>query len=323
MQRAGTAMVVLAFGALLACRAAPVQGMVKGADPVVVELGELRATRSEVDRRFRIAAALLARRSGTTLDAQEPAVLARLREQFLDQYATGLVLLQEARRRQLEVSDAEVERALGELFASREDEAEFLARVAPFDGASALLREIVQDEETVELLTEVMLREIRIPPGDVITLHHDVKDQLATAEEVCVRHIQTDSVAAAERIRAALEAGESFAALAAAHSTDAATADKGGDLGCFERGPAGYRSAFERAAFLAEEGAVVGPVASRLGQHVLIVYEHKPPRVPTLNEAYAMIERDLALEQLPERLQALISASGITMFPENFLATDE
>ena len=233
------------------------------------------------------------------------------------------MLLEEARRRQLEVSDTQVDQALGELFDSSEDEAEFLGRVSPPGGSPVLLRNLVRDEETVELLTEVILQEIRIPPGDVITLHHDVKDQLATAEEVCVRHIQTESIAAAERVRAALEAGESFATLAATHSTDTATADSGGDLGCFERGPAGYRSEFERAAFLAEEGTVVGPVASRFGQHLLIVYEHRTPRAPTLNEAYAMIERDLALEQLPARLQALISDSGISVYPENYRTTDE
>ena len=323
MRRAGTVVVVATLGALLACRAAPVQSMAASTDPVVIELGDLRATRTDVDRRFRIAASLLARRQGTTLDDQDPAVLARLREQYLEQYATQLVFLQEARRRQLEVSDTQVDQALGELFDSGEDEAEFLGRVSHPDVSQGLLRTVVRDEETVELLTEVMLQEIRIPPGDVITLHHDVKDQLATAEEVCVRHIQTESIAAAERIRAALEAGSSFAVLAAAHSTDKASADLGGDLGCFGRGPSGYRSEFERAAFLAEEGAVVGPVASRFGQHVLIVYEHRTPRAPTLNEAYAMIERDLALEQLPERLQALISDSGVSVYPENYGTTDE
>ena len=181
----------------------------------------------------------------------------------------------------------------------------------------------MRDEETVKLLTEVMLQEIRIPPGDVITLHHDVKDQLATAEEVCVRHIQTDSIQTAEDILAALDAGANFAELAQEHSTDEASAGTGGDLGCFERGAAGFRSDFERAAFLAEVDKVVGPVGSRFGQHVLVVYEHRMPRPPTLNEAYAMIERDLALEQLPERLQALVSDSGISVYPENFRATDQ
>ncbi len=56
---------------------------------------------------------------------------------------------------------------------------------------------------------------------------------------------------------------------------------------------------------------------------MFIVYEHKMPRAPTLNEAYAQIERELALEQLTQRLQALVSDSGIRVYPDTFrVSTD-
>ncbi len=168
-----------------------------------------------------------------------------------------------------------------------------------------------------------MVAEIRIPPGDVITLHHDVKDRIATPEEVCVRHIQTDTVEAANGVLTELEQGADFAELAKAHSTDEASAPMGGDLGCFDRSHSAARSEFERVAFAAEENKVVGPVASRFGHHVLVVYEHRMPRAPTLNEAYATIERDLALEQLPGRIQALIDASGLNIYPDRFHAAAE
>ena len=42
------------------------------------------------------------------------------------------------------------------------------------------------------------------------------------------------------------------------------------------------------------------------------------PREPTLNEAYAQIERDLALEKLPERLQALIEDSGVRVYADRY-----
>ena len=78
MQRAGTVVVLVTLGALLAFRSAPVQSMAARTDPVVIELGDFRATRADIDRRFRIAAGLLARRQGMTLDDQDPAALARL-----------------------------------------------------------------------------------------------------------------------------------------------------------------------------------------------------------------------------------------------------
>ncbi len=305
--------------------AAALSGETRGgsADPVVIEFGDRVVTRAEVEHRFQIAIRLLARRQGISLTDQDPSVIAALRDQYLDKYASELALLQEAGRRQLAVSPARVDEALSKLFASEDDENEFLDDAPLNDGGHELLRGVVRDEQTIELLTEVMLEEIQIPPGDVITMHHDVKDRLATPEEFCVRHIQTDSPDAASDIREELEQGADFANLAARRSTDTASADTGGDLGCFERSHSASLSEFEDAVFSAEEGELVGPVASRHGYHMLVVYEHKMPRAPTLNEAYAQIERELALEQLPERLQALVSDSGISVRPGTFrISTD-
>jgi len=268
----------------------------ESSDSIVIELGDRAITRSEVDARFQVAVQLLARRQGISLADQDPAVIAALRDQYLDKYANELVFLQEAQRRQL--------------VASEEVENEF--------SDETLLRRIVRDEQTIALLSESMLQDIRIPPGDVITLHHDVKDSLATPEEICVRQIQTDSADAANNVRAELELGADFTELAIEQSTDAASARNGGDLGCFERSHSASRSEFEKSAFAAEEDQLVGPVESRLGHHVFIVYEHRMPRAPTLNEAYARIERELALEQLPQRLQALVSESGIRVHPDTF-----
>ena len=306
---------VLLVAALTIAAALPTETYGGNADPVVIELGDQVITRTEVDARFQVAIRLLARRQGISLAEQDPSVIAGLRDQYLDKYASELVFLQEARRRQLEVSGEQVEQVLGQLIASEEGENGF------FD--DALMSRVVRDEQIIALLSEAMLQEIRVPPGDVITMHHDVKDSLATPEEICVRHIQTGSAAAANDVRAELELGADFTELAIEHSTDAASAGNGGDLGCFERSHSASRSEFEKSAFAAEEDQLVGPVESRLGHHVFIVYEHRMPRAPTLNEAYAQIERELALEQLPQRLQALVSDSGIRVHPDTFrVSTD-
>ena len=303
------------IAALMIAAVLPAETYGGDANPVVIELGGQVITRTEVDARFQVAIWLLARRQGISLADQDPAVIAGLRDQYLDKYASELVFLQEARRRQLEASDEQVEQILGQLFASEKGETGFLD--------DALMRRVIRDEQTIALLSEAMLLDIRIPPGDVITMHHDVKDSLATPEEICVRHIQTDSADATNDVRAELELGADFTELAIEHSTDATSAGNGGDLGCFERSHPASRSEFEKAAFAAEEDQLVGPVESRLGHHVFIVYEHKMPRAPTLNEAYAQIERELALEQLPQRLQALVSDSGIRVYPDTFrVSTD-
>ena len=283
-------------------------------DPVVIEYGNQLVTRAEVDRRFQIAVRLLAHRLDIVLADQDPTAIANLRDQYLDKYARELAFLRAAEGRQLVVSDVQVGLAFDKLLTDT-DANEF--------GDDVLLRRVVRDELTVELLTEIMLQEIRIPPGDVITMHHDVKDSLASHEDFCVRHVQVDSVATAADIRTKLEKGANFADVAASYSTDTTSAEKGGDLGCFKRVYSGSRTAFEKAVFAAEEGQLVGPVESELGQHIIVVYKHTMPRAPTLDEAYAEIERELALEQLPSRLQVLVTDSGIDIYPDAFRVTSD
>ena len=82
-----------------------------------------------------------------------------------------------------------------------------------------------------------------------------------------VRHILVEDEATALDAIAALNAGESFAALARAISTDPGSAARGGELG--EAYVGNYVLEFRRAIEAAEVGAIVGPVESEFGFHVL------------------------------------------------------
>jgi len=289
-------------------------------DPVVIELGETAVTRGELNDRFQVALALLARQQGISLAEQNPGVVERLRQQYLEKHASELVLLKEAARRNVTVESAEVDAALAEILGEG-GENEFVRPItARGVDAERLLLQIVRDDLTIQRLTEAMLAEIVVPAGDVFTLHHDIKEELATPATVCVRHIQSDTAESARAVRARLDEGADFVTLAAERSTDKASADSGGDLGCFEKGRSIVRSEFEEAAFAARTGDTVGPVKSERGYHVIYVYKHTPYHLPTLNEAYAELEQELRHEQLPKRINALMSDSGIRTYPQNFVA---
>lgn len=305
---------------LIACELAFANAV---SDPVVIELGDTAVTRSELNDRFQVAVRMLARQQGISLAEQDPAVIERLRVQYLDKHATELVMLQEAARRGIAVAPSGVDDHVAEILGAAGEKEVFVDafRESGIDGEK-LLRQIVQDEKMVQSLTEQILQEIVIPPGDVVTLHHDIKHTLMTPEEVCFRHIQSASAEAAEEILVALEHGADFAKLATDRSTDETSAGTGGDLGCFQKGHSAANSEFEKAAFAAKKGSVVGPVQSEFGYHVIKVYERKASHELTLNEAYDDIERELKHEQLPRRINALISESGIKLYPENFVASD-
>ncbi|MBL8154390.1 MAG: peptidylprolyl isomerase [Anaerolineae bacterium] len=84
-----------------------------------------------------------------------------------------------------------------------------------------------------------------------------------------VRHILVATEAEAQDIIAALNAGESFSALARAVSTDTGSGARGGELGWAP--VTQYVTEFADAVRAAELGAIVGPVKSEFGYHIIQV----------------------------------------------------
>lgn len=89
-------------------------------------------------------------------------------------------------------------------------------------------------------------------------------------KKVQVRHILVGNKELAEEIKKKIDDGEEFSKLAEEFS-ECPSKKRGGDLGWFGKGA--MVRPFEVAAFSAEEGAVVGPVKTEFGWHIIYVYE--------------------------------------------------
>ncbi len=130
-----------------------------------------------------------------------------------------------------------------------------------------------------------------------------VRDRRPAAGEIGARHIlirpaadgSLDSARAViEDLKARVEAGEDFAALAREYSADTGSGAQGGDLGTFGRGR--MVAPFEEAAFaLQNVGDLSDPVETRFGVH-LIQLTSRPER-PSLEESYESLRRQA--ERLP------------------------
>lgn len=278
------------------------------ADPVLIQLGDTHVKKSEFSRLFDVALRLLAHEQGIKLGDQNPEKVAALRKQYLNQRANEMTLVAEAERRNIKVGDEDVAAKFREALAA------ITAAGGPVD--EAVLRTLLKDKQRVSLLTEQLLAEIEVRPGEVMVMHHDLQDQLSTPEQICMRHIQVVDEATANKLLAELKAGADFAETARQNSTDAATAKNGGDTGCFAREHMIPSSDFERAAFNAKTGELIGPVSSEHGYHLLIVYERKKAEVPTLNQVYKDLEKEIRDGKLPEKLTAIRDASGVKTFPD-------
>lgn len=96
-------------------------------------------------------------------------------------------------------------------------------------------------------------------------LTQDISD---TMLHVHARHILVDSEQAALDVLRRLQSGEDFAALAASLSKDVTTREQGGDLGWFVEGEL-LEPVLTQVSFSLDDGQIGGPVATRLGYHII------------------------------------------------------
>jgi peptidyl-prolyl cis-trans isomerase C len=82
------------------------------------------------------------------------------------------------------------------------------------------------------------------------------------------RHILVPTEKACEDLKAEIEDGADFAAIAKQHS-QCPSGQRGGDLGEF--GPGQMVKEFDTVVFSAEVGKVVGPVKTQFGYHLIEV----------------------------------------------------
>jgi len=290
---------------------------------VVIQLADQQVTRDVFNARFEIAVRMLAMRQGIQYDGQDQAKTDMLRKQYLRQRASELVMLQQAEKLGVVVDDALIDASVADFYhkaGDGKDPKQVLQLVGFSDEAG--LRDYLGEMERIRLATDKLRDQIIVPPGDVMTMHHDLADQLVTPEQICMRQIAVADEQAARQLLDKLKGGSDFETLAKENSTDKKTAAKGGDMGCFEKEGMIARTDFENLAFTAKQGEVAGPVKSEFGHHLLLVYNRIAAHTPTLNEAYAELELEIRHEKLPDVLAELIDASGVQTFQDR-LGTQE
>jgi peptidyl-prolyl cis-trans isomerase C len=137
------------------------------------------------------------------------------------------------------------------------------------------------------------------PPADsVISAYYDAHQaEYMSEEQIKVRHIQLADERSAKDALDQLKHGADFAALAKKLSKDAATKDKGGDLGPVGHagffGSLGRQQAFADSAWHAPLHIVEGPLKTGLGWHVYEVTDKIPAKPRPLEEVKGVIVRQL------------------------------
>lgn len=237
-------------------------------------------------------------------------------KQTLERLILERLIRQEAKKQNISVSDAEIQKEADKIKSQFSTTDEFNKALKDSGMSMNDLNENIRLNELVRKLT---LKGVTISEEDIKKYFDENKDSLGTPARVKARHILVKTSDEASSALKRVRAGEDFAALAAALSTDAASKVNGGDLGFF--GPGEMDEAFERAAFALKVGEISEIVETTYGFHIIKVDAREEAKPATLEESREKIVEKLEAEKArptDEVISEIRAASNIKVFWEAY-----
>ena len=155
-----------------------------------------------------------------------------------------------------------------------------------------------------QLVMNGMMKQIVVTEEELKAYYEANKSQFQKGETVRAKHILVDEEEKCKEILSAIENGETAFETAAQEHSNCPSGSKGGDLGAFGKGQ--MVKEFEDAAFTAEIGAIVGPVKTQFGYHLIKVEEKKEAEETPFEEVKTTIQRTLLQKKQNEAYAAKV-----------------
>ncbi len=247
----------------------------------------------------------------------DEAQLSEMRLMVLDNFINRELLVQESRKQGITVGDQEVDEQMAAIKTRFADEGAFRSRLAQMALSEEAFKAQVAEELAIEKLIQTQVTDkVTITPQEVRSFYDSKPELFDAPERVRASHIlaQLSSDASdddkkkarkkIEEIRAKLNKGEAFDALAREHS-DCPSAEKGGDLGYFSREQ--MVAPFADAAFALKPGEVSEVVETQFGYHVINLTEKKEAGITPYEEISERIGQHLKQEKMSKERDEYIA----------------
>ncbi|PIQ85870.1 MAG: hypothetical protein COV74_06780 [Candidatus Omnitrophica bacterium CG11_big_fil_rev_8_21_14_0_20_45_26] len=289
--------IVLAGGLCLLCIAFPLRLTHAGEqllDRVVAVVNQEPITQSEVETMMRPIETQLSQ----AYQGQELAVqIEKTRQQLLSQIIEDKLVLQEAKRLGVEVSEAEVDGKLKEFQRQFGSEANFNRMLEEQGADIKLIRKRLREQLMMQKLHYIQVqRRVVVSPVEITSFYEEHPDLFNEKEKVKVwvvtlsksdeaaRKGIMDEAAKGKAYQALkrLQAGEDFEMVAKQMSQDS-HAEKGGLIGYVAKGD--MIGTIDDVIFSLPNGTVTDILQTERGYHIFKVDDRRPPKTLALDEA--------------------------------------
>lgn len=220
-----------------------------------------------------------------------------VKENVLDNLVLQTLLLQEAKKQNITVTDKEITDEYNNEKQTNKD----------------ITKDKVKDYLVINKLLDKYTKDVKVTVDEEQKYYNDNKSQF---EVVKASHILVSDEKTANEIYDKLMKGADFATLAKQYSIDPGSKDKGGELGEFPRGV--MVPEFDKAVFALKKGEISKPVKTQYGYHII---KSEGITEKSFDEVKGSIEQYLLNNKKNEVLQAKYSelekAAKIEKFPQN------
>lgn len=241
-----------------------------------------------------------------------------VKEQVIETLIYNELVLEEAQRQGIEVTQQETDQEIQAVKDLYEDEQQY-QQLLETQGLSE-----EQFAEKIELgLIESKFREKVLV--DVTVSEEEIKDYYDKNQKefkndtIKASHILLDTREEAEEVLAKAKTGENFAELAKKYSVEPDAETSGGDLGEFGYGA--MVEPFEQAAFALDKGEISDIVETQFGYHIIKVFDKTIVDVTSFEEVRDQIENNLLYDKQKVKYNQILTElreqAEIDTYPRN------
>ena len=275
-------------------------------DKIVVVVNDEIITRGEVDR---VLTPIYKQFKSVYEKDELIEKLEEARKNILERLIQDKLLLNEAKKMDLEIEESEIDEKMEEVIGRFASEEEFKKAIAQQNIVVSELRNKYKDRLLIDKVIDIEIRKnISVTPNEVVNYFADHKEDFRETKKIKLRSIlikiddarsEREAQKLANEILSRLTQGGDFALLAQMYS-NGPYADKGGDMGWVKEGD--LMEKVNDIVFSLKENQISGIIKTGLGFHIFKAEKLEDEKLLSFPEVKEKIEQFLYKQKINEHL---------------------